>query len=504
MVDFDLQNLVHALSPSEMARVRDFLKKNSHAARMLDDLREAPPCRKEEFLKEANARKREYVPNFPFNKGYLIGRILDAVRSQRQRGGTDKSIHLQVPEQIADAEFLHDKMLYDLCLKRLDKALKTARKYELHEDWAKIIRFKARLLNARQSKGHAEQVGKLYTELRDLGQKIENKYAMLELRSRLFARVRGLPQLRTSAETEAVREIMNDPLLRNVETCLSFDAKLNFHFAHALYYQLDFDLEAAHQHHLEVYRLWKKHPHFKKSRGTDFRNTVNNYLSLCNSVRKFDDFVEALTAMERGPFHSIDEEAEVRQNALFIRMQHFIARGKWDDAAAIEDAFKAGLDFFGHKLIPSRTMAFYMSFARLNLIQGDLKKAMRWNQRILAMDNPTIRQDLRLNALLFSMILYYEMGQTGALANRYRVVMRAFKKANLYGGYERLVNKFLHQLPGIADGQALLEAFSRLEAELLNLGSDPRERHAQGFHFTLRWLGAKVTDRSMKEIGERW
>lgn len=500
MSDFELQNLVHALDKAEKIKFKEYCEEGTHYAKLFDDLNESP-CSAEQDFKEKYA-DRDYQKRYSYNKGYLLNTLLDAMRSQRLRGGMEKPIHLQVAEWLEDAEFLHEKMLYELSRKRLQKAEKEAQKFELHEDLLKILRFKGRLVMAAQEKGYQDEAKQIYQDLRRLAEVIQNKYEFLELRNLLFILVRSSKNLRARERKREMQMLVQNEMLKDVSNALSFDARINYYFCHTLAAQMSPNPEDSFHPQKAAHQLWLKHSHFQKSRPTDFRNSLNNYLSICCSVHYFDDFVEAVRLLEAGPFRSMDEEAEVMQIALYVRMQYFMAWCKWEDAEEIEREFSRGLEIFGNKLIPSRTMAFYMSFAHRNLITGDLKKAIRWNERILDMGVLNVRKDIRLHAMLLSLILYYEAGQTSKLENRYRVAIRAFSKEELSLEFEKTMLELLRKLPSFKDKLQLETSFQKVNRILHDLQSIPKEKNVMGFDMVRLWLSSKLNSVPLRDVFE--
>ncbi|HHG84533.1 MAG TPA: hypothetical protein ENJ82_07280 [Bacteroidetes bacterium] len=147
-------------------------------------------------------------------------------------------------------------------------------------------------------------------------------------------------------------------------------------------------------------------------------------------------------------------------------------------------------------------MAFFMSFARLNLIQGNLDKAIYWNNRVLKVGNAKVRKDIHRHAQLVSMILYYETWEVGKLENRYRAVVRSFSKEELTLEYERIVLEMLNGLPRLTTKAEVQKNFKELLERMQALEANPGERKAQGFNFIKSWLEAKVSKQELRVIFE--
>lgn len=500
MADFELQKLIHALDKSEKIRFKGNCDEGAHYTALFDDLNDCPSCTEKEFKEKF--QQQGYMKRYSYNKGYLFNVLLRAMRSQRQRGGMDKPIAFQVADWIEDADFLHEKMFHDLCWKRLQKAEKEAEKFELFEDLLKIKRFQVRMIIAAQRKNYHEDAKTGLKKLREYADSIKNKYDYHELRNQLFLLARTAPESRSVHYQNEISQMINHPLLLDARHACSFEAKLSFHFCKALIAQLKGDLHSNHYHHKKTYDLWLQFPQFQKEFPTQFRNTLNNFLLVGCAIHSFEHFTQAITLLEKGPFRSADEAAEAKQNGLYIRLQYFIGNCRWQDAIEVERDFKHGLEDFVNRMIPSRTMAFYMSFSRLNFITGELAKGIRWTERVLNIGIDQVRLDIRRHALLTSMIMYYEVGELSKLENRYRVVVRAFAKEKLALEFEREVLKLLYSLPRIPDKQNLHQKLHGLYDRMVILETNPKEKKALGFSFVFNWLESKIKGISMQEVLE--
>jgi|GEM_PF-5255879 len=501
MPNFELLNLIHALDKGEKIRFKEFGDEEAHYCKLYDALNDSPPCSEAEFKNSCSGM--DFMERYSYNKGYLFNTLMDAMRSQRQRGGMDKLVHHQVADLLQDAEFLHDKTFVSLCVKRLDKAEKLARKYELHEDLLKILRFQLRLLIASQSKGYQERTLILNQEMVQLASIINNKSHFQAFKNSLLVLVRVAPEARDADHQAQVRAIVQHDLLSEIDNATSFDARLNYHFCHALIGQTVSDRGAMLDAFIQVYQLWQDFPHFQVSRPTDFKNALNNYLIICCDSNYYEHFAAAVTQLQAPPFRSLDQKAEVKQNALYVLLHYYIRQCRWSDARAIEIEFDQYLPSFTHKLNPSRKLAFYISFARFNHIDGNLDRAIAWTEKIVDLREAHVRRDIWRHALLYSLILFHETGRIGELENRYRVVMRSLKKEELVLEYERQMVALLKRLPGIPSKAELKAELKQMLPELERLAAVPQEAKAQGFEFIRDWVASQVEGGELKTFLEK-
>lgn len=496
MPNFELQNLIHALDKGEKIRFKEFGDEDAHYCKLYDALNEATLSTEPDF--KSLFQDRDFMRKYSYNKGYLLNTLMDAMRSQRQRGGMDKLPHHQVADVLQDAEFLHEKTFVDLCWKRLEKAEKIARKHELHEELIKILRFKLKILIANQERHYPEISQAVSLEVVTLAKIILNKSHFQALKNSLLVLVRVAPEARDADQKIQLASLLDDDLLSEVGQALSFDARLNFHFCHILNGQIRKDQPAMLAHSQDVYQLWQDFPQFQVSRPTDFKNALNNYLIICCAADHYEDFAAAVTQLEAEPFRSLEQKAEVKQISLYVRLHYFMRKYLWEDAVEIEEDFELNLASFVHKLNPARELAFYISFARLNHIMGNLDKAILWNERIVVLRGDHVRRDICRHALLYSLVLFYETGDIDKLENRYRVVMRSLDKEELVLEYERLVVALLKRLPNIPSLPELVGELSLFLPELERLSSHPQEAKAQGFEFLKNWASSKVEGLDLK------
>lgn len=377
----DLHQLIKSLDRTEKQRFKRFSKSSKEDTSqqynlLFDDLNDCPVYEERAFL--AAHEGRPYVSNYAFNKTYLYSLILDAVRGQRKRGGVDKPKEFFVRELLEDAHFLKEKMLFQQSFRRIQKARKEAQKYEFHEILLECLRMERTHLMERQEKGYEAQIRPVLNLIHKTGQAIAQKSELIQLRDLLFLESRRPPALKHSHEANAIASLMANPLLKGDGQDLPLEGQLNFHLIHALYHQLQGELPQAWDHHYTAYLLWKKETHFREARSTQFLKHLNNFLTLSNEIRKYAEFVEAIQLLEKGPFRSADDRAEGVQNGLFIRLQRYLTEANWEHALLVEDEFKRRRPEIAKKLIGSRLLAFYMSFARLHFILGNPKKVKQY------------------------------------------------------------------------------------------------------------------------------
>lgn len=497
----DLFELIKKLDQGERQRLRRLamLARDDgsppHYLKLFDDLLKLKQYDEKAF-REAH-REEGYEASFPQNKIYLYNLILDALRGQRKYVKSEKPKDFQIRERIEEAHLLKQKMLFDQSLKQLEKAKKEAERHQYLELLLEILRLLRTYTNEHPDKDYIRNFRDILAQIDWVGEQIRINCRLLRLRDELFLVARSGAPDPAIMDVHAQVLAMEDALKRDAPWPRSVEAQTNYHLAIALHYQLGGNIQAAWNHHREVYVLWRAEHDFREVRRTQYIKILHNYLTISIAARKQVDFIEALEFLEKGSFTSPDERAESKQNAMYVRLQYFLTYREWDNALRVEDEFRLKKEWVTEKMQRPRLLSFYIGFARLHLILDNGQKAKHYLSYFEEEHLEGIHDDKLAEAKVLQVLLRYGAIQDVDLEARIRAARRYVAKKEKAPAY---FGVFL----GALDGVVKVSADARREAwgQMLDkLKASVRQLPYDGGYYLLQsWIIAQRDAMRLQDV----
>ena len=448
------------------------------------------------FLKKH--AKKSFIKNFSARKTELYEKILASLRTQRQFGGRDKPIEFKVRELLEDAWLLKEKTLSEQSKARLQKARKEAKKYHLHEVLLEIFKLERTLLMREMPKNLECETEKLHAKISEVTEAIHNKYRMLALKDQIFVFIRQHNELNGKLDKAGLRKVMEEKELNNIAYCKSIEAESNYHACHAMFHYLMGNSSEAWIHARSQYLMWQEYKDLQRIKPIDYRNVLQNYLSFCNEVLRYEDFDLALAQMVGGKFRSNAEKASAIHNSLNVRLQKALNLCQWETAEGLQAEFKEKLKDFSEHIMPSRIMTFDLSFSRLSIVKGEWKKAIKRAQFVLDEGGTDIQKGLAFEAHLQIAISLYMQKDYSATEKKCRYLLDHFRKNEMGNDFEKGMLTILKRYAAVGDGHN-----KQIGCEFQDLlskshgGMDNKQMHKSVTH---AWMRSQIVAVSLSTI----
>jgi hypothetical protein len=501
----DLFELIKKLDQSERQRIRRFamLARDDgsppHYLKLFEDLSKLKQY-DEKLFREAHGEEG-YAASYPQNKVYLYNLILEALRGQRKHAKAEKPKDFQIRERIEEVHLLKQKMLFDQSLRRLEKARKEAERYQYFELLLEILKALRTHINEHPDKDYIKNLREILEQIDWVGEQIRINCQLLRLRDEFFLAARSgvVDATEPGSWTDATSQIMvlKAQLEKDSPWPASVEARTNVHLSLALQRQIVGDLDGAWENHRAVYVIWRDLDDFRDVRRIQYHKIIYNYLAISIAARKRADFIEALEFLEKGPFHSPDERADSKQNAVYIRLQYFLSHGEWEDAISIEVEFRKMPEWVTEKMQRPRLLAFYMSFARLHVILDSPKAAKSYLSYFDEEHQEGIHDDKWAEAKVLEVLIQFGTQDHDTLESRIRSARRyvaKMEKAPAYFGvFLGSLNAMLN-IPGEERKQEWEKLLAKITAVAGPLPYD------SGFHLLQAWIMSQRHGVKIREI----
>jgi tetratricopeptide (TPR) repeat protein len=224
-------------------------------------------------------------------------------------------------------------------------------------------------------------------------------------------------------------------------------------------------------------------------------------MARAQSANEHEWFHKALNEMKELPVSSFNEEGEVFQNIYFQEHLFYINHGEFEKAEALVPIIEEGLVKYEAKINKARRLAFQFNIMIMFFIMHRFKDALKWTEPLLD-DNSEIKQEQKFVTTLLLPIIHFELGHVDLVDSFTRSAYRLLQKKKRLHDFEKLVVKYLTDMPLSSDKMEFrtkLKAFSDHLDSLLN---DPNVKITLGMEEMSLWAKSHLLNKKMSEIIE--
>lgn len=493
----DLFQLVKSLSPAEKRYTRLFASKhlpsnNSRYLKLFDALLELHEYNEEEI----SAKSEEAIEKFSASdKIYLYRFLLKSLRNFHEEGTIDS--HLK--EMLINASLLFERRLYQAGIKELERAKKTATKYERHTILLEILQMQVSILIERNPKKPSEELAALREEMSSVLNMLNEFTQLRMLQKEVFIELRSQYQLRDHTQNQQIIKWAEDAdrfsasykdQLMFRHTFLNVMAKLSL-------YEGKFSLACT--YYEEALKLWEKHPDRIKEEIMPYMKLLANYLSACHGSNSFDKIPALLVRLNELNCRSQEEKAEQFQNGYFIELLYRMNTDRFGDFDDFVSRVDKGLEQFKTKINEARMLAFLFNISTGYFIAGEWRKSLTWMQRLINREKTSHRKDFQRTARLLRLLLYYELDKRDALEYELINVERYLRQQKSWFVFESSVVRFFKGLLE-TDESELPDRFSKISLQLKSVISEKSSASLPGSTEIQLWIEHHITGRSLREL----
>lgn len=492
----DLFLLIKSLSKSEKRYFKLYASRHksdeeSNYLRLFDAI-----AKQEEYDEEEILKKETYINSLTQLKGRLYDAILKSLEMFHSEG-TDT---IEVRSLLNYAELLYNKNLPAQALKLLQKAKAIAERNEEFTYQMEISRFESRIHTVLVdgdwlSKGLEETMAyersaiEKFLNLQD--------YRAFGARLSLWSLQRN--EFRDSAEQESIRSLKGYELLADVKHALSDNARLRHYHFLGLLCLMNEDIDNSFANFSKMKEVLDRNPGYKKKAVQDYilalytmgvtRKMVYTYQERLDLINELKDLVKVAP----------EKEAELMARYFNMVMDIALMYGEYQDALIYAQEAEAWMEEQKSVRRPfNMSICYFISY--IYLINGSYKKSLFWLNRIInAPEDESMF--FRVPALIFSMVVHYELDNREFLDYNVRSVYRYLYRRNRLYKLESAVLDFIRlSMPKVNNRNEMIEAFKALRDKLAPLAEDKFEKNALAYFDFVAWLDSKIEDRPLADV----
>ncbi len=494
----ELYQLIHSLSKGEKRYVKIFASKHligeANNYLLLFDAILAQEEYDEEALKRAFANTK-FIRHLTSEKVYLYKFILRSMRSFN----SEKSIENELKEGLADVQFLMDKRLLAQAMKNLSKIKKMALDYEKYPAMYEALLLERKALFEMEKKDlrkSLEDVNNRMTEVTGILNQINMIRSAVDI---LFSISRTKYSFRTEEEYLLLDTILDEAVTGHPKL-LSFQATIHFHLAHVYYYRLLGQMDKVWDEYKLLIKKWNDKPLLIIGDTLLYRKILSNYLNICQTLDRLNDFEEILKKIETLPCRSLEEEASVFQNVYYLRLRYLMNSGKIFEAEVLVPEIEKGMQKYHANINKGRELSFYFNIAVLFLVSGKPKESLSFVKKILDEAQNDAREDIQQFARIFQLLLHYELKNYDLLDYLIRSTYRYLHRKNSVYQFESLVISSFKKLVDSENHEKEMLVFREFRNELYKLKCDQNVSKFLGVEEVFCWTESKLQNKSLEAI----
>lgn len=496
----ELFRLIRTLTPSEKRYFKTNAKRENATSNYLQ-LFEAIDAQKEydeEKLKKKHAKKK-FVKYLSAEKNYLHEQIMKQMRAFH----VDRTIDNKINDLLQDEAFYRAKGLNDLRKKAIDKARGLAEEYERFKLLSEILRRQESFVIEFEKKHLTEPVINLINEQKQLAI-IEETELELQTRNReLFLMLRTEPDMKSSANRSRAETLALEIEKFRPRIDGSFVLTTLFNRANSNYHHLIGNPDQCFKYTIEEYECYQRFSHLKDEDRIYYKLCLANLMSRSFATGKYDWFEKALDEMKSLPTPSFNAAGEVFQNVYFQEHYYYMNTGRFHEAEALVPTIVKGFDTYANKINQARKIAFQFNIMAMYFLMHRFKESLTWLNELL-INNSEIKQHQRFVTVLMLPLIHFELGHVDLVETYTRSAYRFIQKKNRLHEFERLMIKYLKEMPLDVDVTAFKEKLALFKFELDELHVNESVSNIPGMEEIRLWASSHLDgirmDDQLKEM----
>ena len=495
-----LHQLIHSLTSEEKKYFRKYASSNIQGgAKAYTKLFEEIIKLKEydEVLLKKTFSEEKFVKHIWKTKNYLYKTILKSLRDYH----SENIRELKTNEVLNNLQLLLEKGLHNDSKKLLSKAKKRCYDYELFAPLLRLLVFEKKLMvNTRYSGLNERDIKKHFEEVSEATQKINNWNEYQYNSSRLFLLIKKKSSVKSWDDLKDIYAIMQQPIYKDVNNAVTFEAKLSFHKAHYYYYYLACDYENCYSHSEKMLELFESSEIKMKSRPDAYIKLLTNYLEVCLQISRFDRFLDYYEKLKSFISSSVNKIDTMNIVFLNLELEYCIKTGKYGKGLQMIGKIKDVMNSLKGAANEMLKCSVYYNIAYLYFLRNESSNSIHYLNKILHDSKVKDEIEIFYYARLLNLIVHYEIGNFTLLESILKSTYRYLYKRQRVYKFEKQIYRFIKSLFNVKSEKKLIKSFDQLKHSLEEILFNPFENGALDYIDLVSWLESKVTNRKFSDV----
>ncbi len=440
---------------------------------------------------------------FPVIKINLYNLILRAMNIYHHENKPENKIK----ELLENYSILYSKTLYSQCESILKKAKKIARDNELFNDLLFLLRSERTLKRDSQSIGEfAKTAQEIFEEEQEIIEKLRNLSEFDNLTSKAMQIVRKylLDIPRDNPALDEIKNILDNPLLKDEKLALTYNTKTYFYSVRA---SLSWKIGNFREGYLSSFKLVEFiESDFDKLRGRYNQYTIalNNLLTYQTALGKYIEALLTLNKLKNMENKFKGKLSEANKFRIFILSSIEginLAKAMGNKKIGLEtvEYVNNGFRKYGSKVAPYHKLLICFGISVFYFFIRDFVASLKWVSKIINLPKIDVGFDLQCAARILNLLIQYELNNIDALEHLTRSTQNFIGKREFYR-FEILIIEFFKnviKLNSSADTEFL---YRKLKDDTSVLLANPDEKNIiENLEMPL-WIESKIQNKSILEL----
>ncbi|MCC6726318.1 MAG: hypothetical protein IT258_17555 [Saprospiraceae bacterium] len=430
----------------------------------------------EAVLKQKLATKNYNTSHLAVAKVQLSKLIMKSLRAFHESNTPEQ----KVLAQMAEADILRKKGLYNLTMKQLERAKSAAAELEMNNYVLQILNKQIALGVSSFEKNWNEKLNIFFEEVETLGSIVQKETELKLLTDRLLHLFQTKP-LKHPSTIESLKQFEQHPMLADIADSDSFFSKIYYFFSHAIIKHAKGDFAAANPNYFKILELWDRNSSLKIIHRRLYKSHIANYLNSCHLLGKYDDFDFWLEKFTKVPDLNYDEEAGSFKDFYHIKLLYLLNTYQFEAALKITKDVAQGLGKYKQRLTKSRETVLRFNIFLTYFINEKFSDSLDWLQTMELDVKIDARADARALARIMQVIVHSELGHTRILDSLRTSVYRKLKKDEQLHEFERTILNHVRQMEAVTSKKEQRQLWGALVENLTGLD----EKYGRGKIFGL-------------------
>ncbi len=474
-----LFDLVKSLSKSEkryfkMYITRNSLGENSVNIRLFSAIDKQRKFDEEEL--KASFKGETFLENFSVAKNRLTENIINSLQFFHSK----KTAENKLNSLLNEIEILYNKSLLELCQKKISQGRKLALKEELNAHLIQFIEWESKVSNLDSYPKNENNWSEDYSKAVE---KLNVKAEILSIKNAVFKQIYNVKKKTHSFESE-LKSL--DKLKENQDLCRKCKLMLYQTYS-AIYFHLQkFDTSISNAENA-----------LKLIEHKDLESRVSslgNIVFLAVQIGQYDKaktHLFNLQHIKKEENISPSIEAKLFENISSLSLLIKSSEKKIEDAIKIIPPIAEKLRQYNGQISSLKRASFYLNFAQLHFLKGDLKEALKWSNELLNYPKLNFSPVVYSQGLMLNLLIHLELSNFNILDSKLKSVERYLRKNKLFHSFEKL---FIQQLSNAKKKEI---NFAEWKEELSSIHEkEMKFSFNRNFHFE-KWLEAKTKNLEM-------
>ncbi len=489
-----LFHLVKSLTGSEKRYFKIFINSkdpaNNKYVRLFDAIEAQPEFDEAQLMKSVYGDEPVETRKYSELKAYLHDLILKSLQFYDE----NSSVDYRVKNLLMDVRTAFKRSWFDDAKDLLRKAKRVAEKYEDFNALLEILNWEKRIAYAQMDIPFLDrELERIMQEEHTCLENLQNISAYRSIFFKILVSIRK-DVSRREQQVQALRSLMEDPLLQDEKQAGSFTAKVLYHRIYTIFHFSTSDFEAFYKSSKTLLKLMESNPAMLGEDVSEYISALSNHVVSCGRLEKIEEVRATLDKLIKVKPINLDDEVKIHQQYYNNKFRLCIATGEFEEGKKELQKHLETIEKFDRQHFSKSE--FYFQYFYLNFGAGDFEKALDCLNDWLKLPDTVERKDLQSLARILNLIIHFELGNTVLLDSLLRSTQRYLRKEDRLSAFEQKMMQFIREAGKPHSKKEKRAALETLKLDFERLPKSP----SFGMFDLISWLESKISGKPFAAV----